>query len=89
MLDILELIEIETQLMCGFELIIGWPIFWIYYQGRQRSRSCVKVKLNVKVDQHMAPLCYLLPRMCLLKHGLRSWVVLGCPLIIQRQGYAS
>ena len=89
MLKIVELSKIETQLMGRFQLIIGWPIFWIYYQCRQRSRSCFKVKSNIKFDQNMAPLCHLLPSMCLLKQGLRSWVVLGCPLIIQRQGHAS
>ena len=89
MLEIVELSKIETQLMCPFELIIGWPIFWIYYQGRQRSRSCVKVKSNVKFDQNMAPLCHLLPSMCLLKHALRSCVVLGCTLILHSQGHAS
>ena len=89
MLEIVQLSKIETQLMCHFQLIIGWPIFWIYYQGRQSSRSLVKVKSNVKFDQNLAPLCHLLPSICVLKHGLRSWVVCGCPLIIQRQGHVS
>ena len=30
MLEIVELSKIEIQLMCRFQLIIGWPIFWIY-----------------------------------------------------------
>ena len=51
MLEIVELCKIETQLMCPFQLIIGWPIFWIYYQGHQRSRSCVKVKSNVNLTK--------------------------------------
>ena len=64
--------KIETQLMYRFQLIIGWLIFIIYYEGRQRSRSWVKVKSNVKCNHNMAPLCYLQPNICLLKHGLRS-----------------
>ena len=89
MLEIVELSKMETQLMCRFRLIIGWPIFRIYHQGHQRSRSCVKVKSNVIFDQMLAPLSHQLPIICLLKHGLSSWVVWGCPLIIRRQGHAS
>ena len=43
MLKIVKLNKIETQLRYNFQMIIGWPIFWIYYkvvigQGRA-SRS--------------------------------------------------
>ena len=75
--------------MHRFQLIIGWPIFCIYYQGRQRSRSCTKVNSNVNFDQHRAPLSHILPISCLLKQELRSWVVSGCRLIRNRQGHAS